>query len=450
MSNTVTSRPRFFSPLFVKALTIGALLIILLIALAQVSSLISERVGYRDAAVERVRESVGGAQVAGGVIISVPTKRTVTVDKETEIIYETAYVLPDSLRMHVSWTPDIRHSGLYSIPAYVATVEVNGVFAARDLATVRGERADRTISLDEMRLTVLNSEARTLRAFDEFNIGGEAIAGEPGGQLGFAGVTGAVPAALIRGTGDIPFRAKFKLVGSAALSMLPLARTATVSMDSTWAHPKWLGRQGPVKQQIGAKGFTAEWNTLDLARDFGQSWIGEEVRPGLSAHNAFSAAALGVEQYEPVNVYHRNYRAVHYAMLIICITFLTFFLVEHVGHMPIHGMQYLFVGLALAVFYVVLLALSEQIVFWLAYLSAAAALVILLTIYLTGVLRRVGAALAAGAALATLYGLLYLILVSEDYSLIMGALMIFSVLAVLMIATRKFDWSNVGGNRAAG
>jgi inner membrane protein len=449
MSSLQASRPRFFSPLLVKALTIGAVLVILLIALSQVSSLIHERVGYRDAAVERVRESIGGAQVAGGVIISVPTTRTIIVNKEAQVLHEAAYVLPDTLQMHVSWTPDIRHSGLYSIPAYVATVEVAGVFSARDLASVRGDGGERSIDLDSMQLTVLNSEARTMRAFDEFKIGDVAIAGEPGGQLGFAGVAGAVPTALIRGSGDIPFRAKFKLVGSQALSVLPLARTATVTMDSTWAHPKWIGRQGPVRQQIGAQGFKAEWNTLDLARDFGQSWIGEDVRQGLTAYNAFSAAALGAEQYEPVNVYHRNYRAVHYAMLVICMTFLTFFLVEHVGRKPIHGMQYLFVGLALAVFYVVLLALSEQIAFWLAYTLAAGALVILLTIYLTGVLRRLLAAVAAGAALGTLYALLYMILVSEDYSLIMGALMIFAVLAVLMIATRKFDWSSVGASREA-
>jgi inner membrane protein len=143
-----------------------------------------------------------------------------------------------------------------------------------------------------------------------------------------------------------------------------------------------------------------------------------------------------------VDVYQRNYRAVHYAALLILITFLTFFLWEHVSGIAIHAMQYLMVGTALALFYLLLLALSEHLAFDLAYGISAAALVGLITVYLTGVLKRTGLALGAGAGLATLYTLLYWILRSEDYSLLMGALLLFGVLAVLMVATRRIDWSN--------
>ncbi len=133
--------------------------------------------------------------------------------------------------------------------------------------------------------------------------------------------------------------------------------------------------------------------------------------------------------YEPVDIYQRNYRAVHYAVLLIVITFLTFFLWEHMSGIAIHGMQYLMVGLALALFYLLLLALSEHMTFDRAYAASAGALVGLITIYLTGVLRRLGLALGAGAGLATLYTMLYWILRSEDYSLLMGALLLFGVLA---------------------
>jgi inner membrane protein len=114
-----------------------------------------------------------------------------------------------------------------------------------------------------------------------------------------------------------------------------------------------------------------------------------------------------------------------------------------VSGIAIHGMQYFMVGLALALFYLLLLALSEHISFDLAYGVSAGALVALITLYLHGVLKRLSLALGAGAGLATLYALLYWILRSEDYSLLMGALLLFGVLAVLMIATRRIDWSNV-------
>src|SRR6185369_266118 len=110
----------------------------------------------------------------------------------------------------------------------------------------------------------------------------------------------------------------------------------------------------------------------------------------------------------------------------------------------IHGVQYLMVGLALALFYLLLLALSEHVAFDWAYGISAGALVVLITTYLTGVLKRWSLSLGAGGGLATLYGLLYWILRSEDYSLLMGALLLFGVLAVLMVATRRVDWTRVG------
>jgi inner membrane protein len=132
---------------------------------------------------------------------------------------------------------------------------------------------------------------------------------------------------------------------------------------------------------------------------------------------------------------------------LIAITFLTFLLWEHLAGIAIHGMQYLMVGLALAMFYLLLLALSEHVAFDLAYGISAGALVALITVYLTGVLRRVSLALGAGAGLATLYGMLYWILRSEDYSLLMGALLLFGVLAILMLATRRIDWTSVARPR---
>jgi inner membrane protein len=234
------------------------------------------------------------------------------------------------------------------------------------------------------------------------------------------------------------------LAGSSQLTFLPLARKANISLQSSWAHPKFEGAPAPLDPSVSKDGFSAKWSVLEINRNFGQSWYDSEVRPGTPVDLAFAQSGVGVTFYEPVDVYQRNYRAVHYAILLIAITFLTFFLWEHLSGIAIHGMQYLMVGLSLALFYLLLLALSEHVNFDIAYGVSAGALVALITVYLTGVLKRWTLALGAGAGLATLYTMLYWILRSEDYSLLMGALLLFGVLAILMIATRRVDWSTVG------
>jgi inner membrane protein len=275
------------------------------------------------------------------------------------------------------------------------------------------------------------------------------VAGEAGpvsadGYAGFAGVSAAVPATVLREAGLIPFRLKLTLAGSTGITFLPLARQANISMTSSWPHPKFEGAPAPLDPQISDDGFTARWSVLEINRNFGQSWYDAQVRDGLQADAALAASGVGVTFYEPVDVYQRNYRAVHYAVLLIAITFLSFFLWEHMSGSSIHPMQYLMVGLGLALFYLLLLALSEHLVFDLAYAISAGALVLLISVYLSGVLRSLRLALGAGAGLASLYTMLYWILRSEDYSLLMGALLLFAVLAILMTTTRRVDWSQVG------
>ena len=285
-------------------------------------------------------------------------------------------------------------------------------------------------------MLILNSEAGALRGVDDLVVAGETSQVGADSYAGSAGISTSVPAAALRGGTSIPFRVKLTLAGSGQLKFLPLARKADISLASQWPDPRFEGAPAPLDPKISKDGFIARWSVLEINRGFGQSWYGPEVRPGMPADAAFAQSTVGVTFYESVDIYQRNYRAVHYAVLLIGITFLTFFLWEHLSGIAIHGMQYLLVGLSLAVFYLLLLALSEHLAFDLAYGISAGALVSLITVYLTGVLGRLPLALSAGAGLATLYAMLYWILRSEDYSLLMGALLLFGVLAILMVATR--------------
>jgi inner membrane protein len=317
---------------------------------------------------------------------------------------------------------------------------VSGQFIARDFAAPKGAGEPKW---SEAKLLILNTESRSLRAVDGLRVAGESPAISADNYAGMAGVSAVLPAEA-GASGVIPFSFRLTLAGSERLTFLPLARTARIDLASGWPHPKFEGAPAPLQPEIGDQGFRARWSVLEINRNFGQSWLDTEIRAGESAPAAFAANGIGVTFYEPVDVYQRNYRAVHYALLIIAITFLTFLLWEQLAGIAIHGVQYLMVGLALALFYLLLLALSEHVAFDLAYGISAGALVALITTYLNGVLRSWRLSLGAGAGLATLYAMLYWILRSEDYSLLMGALLLFGVLAVLMIATRKVDWSSVG------
>ena len=448
----MSERRRFIPPLLAKAVVVAGLIALLLIPIGQVESLVGERVGMRQTAAQRVAESWGGAQTTAGVLLAIPVETTRVVIEQTaagretqhnEIDRNVLYVLPDTLKITADAEPDFRTVGLYRTPVYLAHVQISGEFVNRDFAPLLQATQGREVKWGEARLLVLNSESRALRAVDDLVVAGESGQVAADGFAGSAGISTAVPVAALRDAASIPFRMKLTLAGSSQLTFLPLARKADIEMKSSWPHPKFEGAPAPLDPVISDAGFSARWSVLEINRNFGQSWYDSQVRAGSPVELAFAQSGVGVTFYEPVDVYQRNYRAVHYAVLLIVITFLTFFLWEHLSGLAIHGMQYLMVGLALALFYLLLLALSEHLSFDFAYGISAGALVGLITIYLTGVLRRLALALGAGAGLATLYAMLYWILRSEDYSLLMGALLLFGVLAILMIATRRIDWSTV-------
>jgi inner membrane protein len=447
---------KWISPLFGKVVVVGGLIVLLLIPLANVESLVHERGAMRDAAARRVAESWGGVQTTAGVLLAIPVETTRVVVEQTaagreiqrtEVDRNVLHVLPDTLDVSAVAEPGYRSVGLYRTPVYLAHVQVSGAFSQQDFAQLLEEKRGREVKWSEARLIVLNSESRALRAVDGLEVAGESPRASADGYAGSAGISAPVPAAALRDSPAIPFKLRLTLAGSTSLMFLPLARKASLEMKSTWAHPGFIGAPAPLEPEIGAQGFTARWSVLEFNRDFPQAWYDSEVRAGVPVEAAFGATALGVNFYEPVDVYQRNYRALHYASLLIVITFLAFFLFEQLSGLAVHAMQYLIVGLGLALFYLLLLALSEHLLFVYAYAISAAALVLLVTVYLTGVFRRVAPALLAGSGLAVLYTLLYWILRSEDYSLLMGALLLFAVLAILMISTRRVDWATVGRAR---
>jgi inner membrane protein len=215
-----------------------------------------------------------------------------------------------------------------------------------------------------------------------------------------------------------------------------LARRTQAGLSAPWPDPSFHGAFLPAERHVEGKGFDAHWQVLDLNRSFGQHWTQDDYH----GKPSFSTAAFGVGLYQPVSLYQQNERAGKYGVLFIALTFVAFFLFEVLKKLRVHPVQYLLVGLALTTFYVVLLALSEQVGFAWAYLAAAAAVVLLVSGYAASVLRTWRGGIVLGGTMTLVYGLLYGLVVSEQYSLLMGAVALLAVVAALMFLTRKVDW----------
>jgi inner membrane protein len=256
-----------------------------------------------------------------------------------------------------------------------------------------------------------------------------------------------VLAASLSAAGDpatVPrtFDLSFELAGTQALKFLPLARIVHVQAQGNWPDPGFTDGFLPTERRIDARGFTATWQVLDLNRTYGDRWF-----QGSTPAQTLLASGFGIELVQPVDIYQRSTRAVKYGGLFIALSFLTLFLLENLRGRQVHPIQYGLMGLALSVFYLLLLALAEHVGFLLAYVLATGALCVLMSVYLAGALRSRVGGVASGGIFAATYALLYLLVTSEDYALLAGALALFALLATTMILTRRIDWYAQGSSQ---
>jgi len=240
----------------------------------------------------------------------------------------------------------------------------------------------------------------------------------------------------------IDFRIALTLAGTGAFNLVPVGRESRVQLRSDWPHPSFVGDFLPVKREVSDAGFDAEWQTSFFATNMED--VLARCAQSSTGCEALAGSSFGVSFIDPVDQYLKSERAAKYAFLFIGLTFAGFFLMEVLRRVSVHPIQYGLVGLALAMFFLLLLSLSEHLGFALAYLIAAAACVSLVGYYVRHVLGSRAQGLGFAAALASLYALLYGILSSEDYALLMGSLLVFGILAAIMVLTRGVSWSKLG------
>lgn len=423
------------NPALKKGLAIVGVALLLLFPLAWLHGLVSERTALREQAIASVARGWGGRQMLSGPILAIPVTTTADDGRTRTCDW---YVLPETLNLEVVLTveDERRKLGVYEVPVYVAKVHATGRFdLTREIAKMTGGNDSIHPHPERGRLLIPISDPRGVRQIE--------TAGDPLTQVSFEpgrGFPVAVLTAPLRVDADLvngkhAFDVTLQVAGTQSLQFLPLAHASQVELRGNWPDPGFASGFLPVERHARDGHFAATWKVLDLNRSFGAHWMEDTVTAG-----ELQDSAYGVDLVQPVDLYQQVERAVKYAAVFICLTFLTLFIWEHLTRRPVHPIQYGLMGLALSVFFLLLLALAEHIGFRLAYVLAALALCTLLGVYLSGAMDSTRQGAASGGIFGLLYGLLYLLVTSDDYALLAGSLGLFAVLAAAMLLTRKVNW----------
>ena len=419
-----------------KALSIGIVVLIMLIPTMMVTQLVYERMNRKNAAAHEVAAKWGQRQNICGPILTIPLKTTQERKNEEDlVIYENLHFLPEDLKINVDLNSEVRKRGIFEVILYKSVVNISGYFDTNNIHNI--EYGINNLMLQDADLTYGLSDMTGVaqRALARWN--NEKISMEPGvanTDVVPIGMHARIPL-VIQKDGKLKFELQLHLNGSEAIHFVPIGRTTTVDMTSSWPSPSFEGNFLPKSHDISSSGFSANWSVLDMNRSFPQYWRG--------AKYPVSSTFFGVNLIQTVDHYTMALRCVKYAILIICLTFLIYFFLEMINDKNIHSFQYLLIGLALSIFFLLLLSLSEYIGFNKAYLTAGVATIGLISIYSFYILSSKKLSSILTLLLIIIFGFIYVVLQLEDYALLVGSIGLFLALATTMLLSRNMDWSNL-------
>ena len=431
--------------LVLKAFAIAALTIVILIALFMISDVIDSRQNYRNEARTSIEESYASSQTLVGPILIRPftvTTHSIHTDEKgvKQIIDHTrtgsAWSFPRELNITGTLIPSERRHGLYKVPVYELDSHLTGTVDVSDAPLQDGE-TPQNVTYGTPYFALAVSDVRGIVGSPKMTVNNlpvqifqgapESASWQPNLQVPLR----ITPEGL---HGRLTFALDLTLAGTDHLNIAPVADSNHIDLSSSWPSPLFAGSFLPRNRTVAADGFKATWDISSLA---------SATQAQMLTHKNKEDAKLDLLEIDlitPIDPYKLSDRAVKYGILFVIITFGGFFIFEVMHHLPIHPVQYLLVGLGLAIFFLLLISFSEHMAFGAAYLIAAAACIGLLTFYLTFVLRSLRYGLGFGSMLALLYAGIYGLLISEDNALILGSLMLFTLLALVMYVTRKVDW----------
>lgn len=435
-----------------KMLGIGALALILLVPIAFVNSTLGERKQRRDEATKDITSSWGSGQSVVGPVLIIPYQYRYKATKSVEVngkmrqreVIETAvanaFFLPASLEIDGDTTPKKLHRGIFEAVVYTGQLGISGLFPKPDWQALKIDTND--VIWKDAVIAFAIPDLRGAKGALKLALGDRSFTLLPGTKLpGFTSGVHAVVGAASMFDHETRFSLDLDLNGSASLSFAPLGVRTIVKLRSPWKDPKFMGNFLPAKREVSSSGFEAIWDVSYYGRNYPQQSTSRDSDQPTSA--LLTPTFFGVSFLSQVDSYRNVERSAKYAILFITIVFAAFFLFEVLAGLKIHPLQYALVGLELCMFFLVLLSLSEFIAFGWAYLSAAALATVMIALYSATFLKGGKRTAVLALEMSGIYAYLYVVLQLQDYSLLMGSVLLTFVLGAIMYTTRHVDWYSI-------
>lgn len=437
-------RSTWFQTNTAKLMMVGILTIVLLIPLTLVQDLIRERSERKNEATIKVTNSWGDNINLMGPVLKVPYKiysQTEEIDKKTKektikkyAYTQNAYFFPFELN-HTTKVDkvDKLKLGLYKPIVFKANVGVNGNF--KELNFEKLGIKPENVLWDKATVQIRTSNLKSIKSDLFIKLNGKKYTLETNGESKNNFDVLETKNFNLDSIANLDFNFDIQYNGSNSIEFIPIGKTTKTSIDANWNSPSFIGNYAPLDttKNITNKSFHADWKLIHVNRPFAQQYA--EKFPNL---NDF---AYGAKLIETVDQYQQNERASKYGFLVIGLTFLIFFLIQTISKINIHIFQYTMIGLALIMFYTLLISITEHSSFMIAYSIAASSVIVMLLLYSISVLKNKKFPLFITGALTLLYSFIYVIIQLEDYALLVGSIGLFLILGAVMYFSRKIDWN---------
>lgn len=441
--------PRKFSDtVSFKILFLVILTLVLLIPDAIIYGTISERENRQNETMHQISRQWSSSQTIIGPVLTIPYRLPVNGRDTTGIVT----VLPSALDYDATLKSQTLRRGIYEDVVYNGDVTISGTF---DLSSMRPAEIPLSALLPDRAHVVIGvTDLRGIEKISDFHFAGHnwELSGSQALNTSHEGLVkidvddtaaprGASMSAKIEidsliGCDSLPYRLTMSIKGSHAMSVAPVGKVNEIKISGDSPSPSFKGMFLPSDRDVTAAGFEAVWNLNAINRDYPQVFEGDDMA-------SIGASVVTADLLVPVDRYQKTERAVKYAVLVILLTFIGVLFAEMTLRRKIYVFQYLLVGLALILFYALLLSLAEHLAFSIAYLIAGAMTVGLVGIYMAGVLRSLKAAAYISGLLTVIYAYIFVLLNLETYALLAGSLGLFAALATIMYLSLKMDWKSL-------
>ncbi len=445
----------------VKLVSIGILVILLLIPSAWIQNIMEERQHRADEVMDEVSSKWSGSQTLAGPVLVIPYRkieRTESRQGETQTreVTDYAFFLPASLKINGDLNPQVLHRGIFDIAVYESTLTIEAVFNAPDFASLG--IAPESVLWPDARMAAGISDLRGISDTPKFQSGAKALDVEPSNDIGYnyhglkqtadgtsvllaTGVQAPLKwqtAADFQGAATI----RLSLKGSDVLRFLPFGKFTELSLRGPWPDPSFEGEFLPTTRKISKEDFEATWKVLHFNRPYPQQWL--EKDRTLETYDMSTRLIIPADQYQ------KSIRTAKYGILLILLSFTALLLVEIIRKIRIHPFQYILIGVALIIYYTLLLSLSEHVGYNLAYLVATLATVVLVSLYSRSFLREIQLQALFAGLITFFYVFVFVIIQAQDFSLLIGSVGLFVVIAAIMYFSRTINWYGNEGNRTGG